>query len=332
MKKSLIALAVAGVVSAPAFAATSNVDVYGVLDAAVNHIDVDVNGTGSKGWTVGENTGNSGSRLGFKGSEDLGGGLKAVWQIESVVSVDAESSIGKRNTFVGLGGGFGTVLVGRHDTPEKISTGSLDMFADNTGDYNSNLAIVDTREQNVIAYISPSMSGLTIAAAAVAGEFTNAGDNDGLLDHYSIAAMYSNGPLYLSAAYTSLSEGYNLGTLAVFGQNVAAVGATTDDHDIFRLGVGYTMGDLKLAAVYQDIDGDNVDGSGFTVGASYAMGPMVLKAQYNNREDLLEGWTIGADYNLSKRTKAYVAYTTQSEEDGGDIDVDVFTVGMRHSF
>lgn len=335
MKKSLIALAVAGVVAAPAaFAATGNVDIYGILDASVNHIDVDIEGVANfDQWSVGENYGNSGSRLGFKGTEDLGGGLKALWQVESTISVDSTSSVGNRNTFVGVGGGFGTVLIGRHDTPEKISTGAMDFFADQTGDYNSNLTIIDTREQNVIAYISPSFSGLTLAAATVAGEGTNGGKNDGLMDHYSLAAMYANGPLAVSLAHTMISEGYNLGTLSAMGQPLAAVGATTDDHDIWRLGVSYTMGDIKVAAVYQDISGDNIDSAGWTLGAAYTMGPIVLKAQYNSREDVLEGWTLGADYNLSKRTKAYLNYTKQAEESGNvDIDLSALSAGVRHSF
>jgi len=335
MKKSLIALAVAGTFAAPAaFAATANVDVYGILDVSANNIDVKIgSSTSADAWQVGENGGTSGSRLGFKGSEDLGNGLKAIWQIESTISVDSTNSIGGRNTFVGLSGGFGTVLAGRHDTPEKISTGAMDMFADNTGDYNSTFTIIDTREQNVIAYMSPAMSGLTLMGAIVAGETSS---NDSLMDHYSVAATYNNGPLSLAGGYTNISKGYVLSDVKVFGSSLTGFGpngfTTTSDHDIFRVGASYTLGDLKLAAVYQDVDGDDVDGAGYTVGAAYTMGPIVLKGQWNSREDVLEGWTVGADYNLSKRTKAYVTYTDQEAESGSDVEISVFTVGVRHSF
>ena len=109
MKKSLIALAVAGTIAAPAaFAATANVDIYGIMNIAIqdtdaNNVDLDVV----------DNV----SRIGFKGSEDLGGGLKAIWQIEqglnaSTADQTAFGGKGLRNTFVGLSGGFGTALIG----------------------------------------------------------------------------------------------------------------------------------------------------------------------------------------------------------------------------
>ena len=141
MKKSLIALAVAGSFAAPAaFAATANVDIYGVMNIAIE--DTDVSG---RDLNVVDNF----SRIGFKGSEDLGGGLKAIWQIESQLSNNAQDgvggaydagttgdSLGNRNTFIGLSGGFGTVLAGRHDTPYKIATGKYDIFGDTIADYN----------------------------------------------------------------------------------------------------------------------------------------------------------------------------------------------------
>src|SRR4030065_149657 len=105
MKKSLIALAVAGVVSAPAFAATANVDVYGRMHFAIE--DTNVSGTDLDIKT-------NSSRIGFKGAEDLGGGLKAIWQIEqqfdaTSINDTAFGGSSLRNTFVGMSGGFGTV-------------------------------------------------------------------------------------------------------------------------------------------------------------------------------------------------------------------------------
>jgi predicted porin len=340
MKKTLIALAVAGVVAAPAaFAATSNVDIYGIIDASANSVDVDYDGSKVvDNWMVG-NVGNiDASRIGIKGTEDLGGGLKAIWQVESKLNVDAETSLGGRNTFVGVSGGFGTVLLGRHDTPEKLSTAKLDLFADSVGDYNFAGTIIDTRETNVIAYISPTFSGFHAAVAAVAGEQAT-GPNDGLADHYSMAAMYENGPIYLGAGYTSVKAGYSVSLDDLMGvQTNTGVTVTTDDVKMYRLGAGYTMGNLKLVGVYQNVDIDGAGGDiedGFTLGAAYGMGNITLKAQYNKREDLLKGYTFGADYNMSKRTKAYAVYTKQSE-DGNDVIDDlnakILSVGLRHSF
>jgi predicted porin len=340
MKKSLIALAVAGVVSAPAaFAATANVDIYGILDGSVSLVEVKAGGV-----TLIDNvqTGNVGnvdaSRFGIKGAEDLGGGLKAIWQVESKLDVDAATSIGERNTFVGLSGGFGTVVIGRHDTPEKMSTGKLDLFADSVGDYNLSGTILDTREKNVLAYIAPNFSGLTVSAAAVAGEDSGATPaNDGIADHYSLAATYENGPLYIGAGYTSVSAGYQLSALKIGGGTIDAAYTLLDDADTWRIGAGYSFGNLKLAAVYQSIELGTLDGGndsdGYSLGAAYTMGNIVLKGQYMSREDMLEGYAIGVDYNLSKRTKAYVTYTDLSEENSADdVDVSIASVGVRHSF
>ncbi len=72
-----------------------------------------------------------------------------------------------RNTFVGLAGGWGTALMGRHDTPMKISTGKLDLFADTMADYNGTVGFRDLRADNAVAYISPSFAGFTFAGAII---------------------------------------------------------------------------------------------------------------------------------------------------------------------
>jgi len=173
MKKSLIALAVAGVFAAPAFAATSNVDVYGIINIAIE--DTDGENTGGKDDTVSPGVVDNYSRIGFKGSEDLGGGLKAIYQIEIGINpndtnnnlIQNADTFSYRNTFVGLAGGWGTALMGRHDTPLKISTGKLDLFADTLADMNATVGFQDLRADNVVAYISPSFGGFTLAGAVV---------------------------------------------------------------------------------------------------------------------------------------------------------------------
>jgi predicted porin len=342
MKKSLIALAVAGLVSAPAFAATSNVDVYGVVNVAIQDTDVS-----NSDIQVTDNF----SRIGFKGSEDLGGGLKAVWQIESGLGSGSDGmgtgSIGTRNTFVGLAGGFGTFVMGRHDTPYKIATGKYDIFGDTIADYNSarldGVSLIDNnhdhRSSNVIAYISPSFSGLTIAAAVVA---TNMGANlptapanavaqENSFDAISIAAMYGNGPLTVDVAY----------------QDVDALDTTG-----WKVGAGYTMGDTKFGFVYEDVDyaGSAGDRDSWQLNVAHAMGPITLKAVYgqadvgNADQDL---WALGADYALSKRTTAYFVYGAGDNDTtaaavaasgtvaakAADVNgVNGWNIGVRHSF
>ncbi|OYY94838.1 MAG: hypothetical protein B7Y41_04580 [Hydrogenophilales bacterium 28-61-23] len=340
MKKSLIALAVAGVVSAPAFAATSNVDVYGVMNIAVETNDT--NATYGSEPAIVNNT----SRIGFKGSEDLGGGMKAIWQIESGLGTDHKSvgvsstagqvDLATRNTFVGLAGGFGTVLMGRHDTPYKLGTGSLDLFADTIGDYNQAAvdavdaldATHDARAASALAYISPTFSGFHFAAAMVLENgFTGGGLNkaDENMDAVSLTGIYSNGPLFASLSY----------------QNVEVL-----DSDAWKLGVGYTMGDAKVGFIYEAVGNYggavNLDRNSWQVNGAYNMGPIVLKASYAAVDRDLTAttsadetkWVVGVDYNLSKRTTAYLVHVS-ADNDSIATTSDGATglnIGIKHSF
>lgn len=321
MKKSLVALAVAGVVSAPAFAATSNVDVYGKVRMSMDYVDTD--GADSV-WQIQDRV----SRLGFKGSEDLGGGLKAIWQIEQQITIDtpagatdtAFGGAGLRNTFVGLSGDFGTALLGRHDTPYKLA-GSADLFADTIADSQGTTGIIgysgfDTRANNTLAYITPTMSGFHAAVAVVPGE--NPGVADGLTDAYSMAAIYNNGPLNASLAY----EDYN---------NIV-------DNSAWKINVGYAFGDLKVGGTYEDQSraAANSDAQNWLVSAAYQMGNISLMAQYGDRDSDTDAndkarWVVGAGYAFSKRTDAYIAYMND-DNGGATADVDGFTLGLNHSF
>lgn len=208
MKKALLALTLAVPLTAPVFAATANVEVYGLMTIALQ--DTDVSGVDLE---VVDND----SRIGFKGAEDLGGGLKVVWQIENGVSNNAKKSgasntgvggqvLGGRNTFIGLAGGFGTVLMGRHDTPYKMTTGRLDPFSDTIGDYNGTILngvelvmkAHDHRSPSAVAYISPAWSGFSIAAGVIASNATANGNGNQNIDAVSLSGTYSNGPLYVA--------------------------------------------------------------------------------------------------------------------------------------
>lgn len=327
MKKSLIALAVAGAFAAPAFAATSNVDVYGVMNIAIQDTNEDDRTPG-----VVDNV----SRIGFKGTEDLGGGLKAVWQIESAIGGNGSptagiggGSIGTRNTFIGLAGGFGTVLMGRHDTPYKLGTVKLDIFGDTIADYNTGrldqvacgssqcgVELIsnshDARVANALAYVSPTWSGFHFAAAVV----MSGGKDDETFDATSLTAVYENGPFFGSLSY----------------QNVEAA-----DSDAWKLGLGYSFGDTKLGFVYENVDKDPAygDRDSWLLNVAHGMGPMTLKAQYGrvDAEDLdttEDMWALGLDYSLSKRTTAYVVFAN-GDDDVND-DVAGWNIGVKHTF
>jgi predicted porin len=234
MNKKLITLAVAAAMAAPV-AAMADATMYGKLHVSIDYQDVKSNDPlrpdGFKGWGInginpalrrgGAGDATRSNRIGIKGSEDLGGGLKAIWQVELGVTLgdrdgdinngDRGSAVNMRNSFVGLAGNWGTFLIGRHDTPLKISTGALDLFSDTQADYNATIRFNDVRADNAIAYISPSWGGFQLAAAIVPGGGATANgdynlDSDSINQAWGLAGIYKNGPWYASAAYEAMSS------------------------------------------------------------------------------------------------------------------------------
>lgn len=363
MQKKLIALALASAFAAPAFAATSNVDIYGVMNLSVERIDSSVSGK-DKSTSINNNS----SRLGFKGTEDLGGGLAAIWQIESSIAADNGSgSLAARNTFVGLKGGFGTVMLGKIDTPMKGLGRAVDNFGDGIADSRNILGstrvaganIWDARTNNSIQYVTPDFSGLSASLAYVTdtgiGNNTNAPCITGLdcnkNDAWSVAANYNNGPLLLGAGY----EKHNV------------LNATTSPNDIsskiWRVIAGYSFAGAKIGGLYEKASGDLLsnndnlaDRKAWGLFGNYAIGAITLKANYLKADDTsnvanssAKQYTLGADYALSKRTTAYAFYAKVKNDSAagyglgaagtsnfalgntGD-DPSVFGLGMKHSF
>lgn len=342
MRTSILALAVAGAVATPALAATSNVDVYGLMTIALQ--DTDVSGVDLE---VVDND----SRVGFKGTEDLGGGLKAIWQIENGISNNAKKSgaantgiggqsLASRNTFIGLSGGFGTALMGRHDTPYKMSTGRLDPFSDTIGDYNGTILdgvelvmkAHDHRSPAAIAYISPTWSGFSFAAAAIATNATANGNSNDTFDAISISATYNNGPLYAAVAFQNVEDA------DAFVYGTGAVTTPFDESSAWKVGIGYTIGDARLGFVYENVDTDITAGGSserdsWLINGIYNIGPIALKAQYGQVDAGAADqslWAIGMDYNMSKRTTAYLVYGNGDNETGADVSG--WNLGVKHSF
>ena len=367
MKKSLIALAVAGAVSAPAMAATSNVDIYGNIGLSYDYVNTGSNvaGEDKKLSRVSSNS----SRIGFKGSEDLGGGLAAIWQIEQQFDWDngtqnllasaAPNPVGTgtlannnglnlRNTFLGLSSkSMGTVLMGKHDTPYKIATGKLDIFSDTSADYNNIVANVrgsilfDLRPGNVLAYITPTFNGIHGAIAYVFGNElgTISAPNQSA---WSAMGMYDNGPIFASLAYETHNN---------------LVGS--EDRHAWKLGAGYNFGDGQVGFIYEDaqaIVGANAQNrKAYYLNGQYNMGNIALKAAYGHAGKLdtvadsgANTYSLGADYNLSKRSRLYAQYTKTNNDTNGTYslgagggssiaagagtDPSVFSIGMRHTF
>jgi predicted porin len=258
------------------------------------------------------------NRVGVKGSEDLGNGLKAIYQLEFGVNFgDANipgglnDGVSIRNSFVGLAGSFGTVLVGRHDTPLKISTGKLDLFSDTIADYNGTVGFDDIRADNAIAYISPSFSGFSFMGALVAPGSGTAGygqniNSDQINGAYSLAGIYNNGPFYASAAYESLSAEMFMDSQTSLDGNAACVGANGqktltcnyvgDDYDKWRFGLGLLdWNGFTLTGIYEQQD--NLPG-GQTTTETWFIDPdgVVTRAGVANGFEKQKLWQVQAAY------------------------------------
>ncbi len=358
MKKKLLALAVAGAFVAPV--AMADVTVYGQANVSVDIVNDGAVNNSTRTNHVSSNV----SRLGFKGSEDLGDGLSAIWQVEQLITIDnsgAGDTLTTRNTFAGLSSGsMGTVLLGRHDTPYKIATRGLDLFADTVADNRSIMGFAgahDARLTDVAAYISPAMSGLTLAIATVAGAETAAA-NTTKGGAWSLAGMYNAGPVNASLSYQAIDVGTaGTGTMGGFGG-----AAANDKLKAWKLGGGYTMDALQMNLVYEKTSssgsiGNALDRSAIYLAGKYSVSASdAVKLAYTNAGKVnsmtnTEGtqFSLGYDHSMSKNTTVYALYSKITNKAaasytfsqatsvsgamaGADSDPSVFSLGMKHAF
>ena len=287
MQKKLIALAVAGLASTGAFA-QANVTVYGIADGSFDVVRV----SNTAGNAAGDNDlGNTtrvstnSSLIGFKGAEALGNGLTAVFQLESGVSFENTGSFGAtRDSFVGVAGGFGTVVLGNLTGPTRALGAAVDVNAGATGiGANSALlgklggylvnttdlagsypgaapntttncarsstctSIFDTRWKNAIAYVSPSFAGLSVTAAYVANENKAfQGASAANTTGYDVGLKYANGPAMAAVTYNAVS----------LGQTFAGGSKQADVSD-FRVGGSYDFGIASVRALFDHARADH---------------------------------------------------------------------------
>lgn len=345
MKKTLISLAVAAaMVPAAAMADTSNVTVYGKVNVSYDRLDNDA----EKGGFVSSNH----TRLGFKGSEDLGDGLKAVFQYETAVNLDGTGAGAglfgdQRDTFAGVSGSFGAVTLGRQAW-SNLYKGDADFFIDGIGGPSVWLDGGKPRANNTIKYATPNMNGFdasltyvtpggregnginnTVAAPAAGNgtlEAAQMNPNNTTESSYALRAAYNNGPLF--AALTYVDEGSN---------------AATPDTKVTSLAASYAFGPGKVAAQYvraKDVNnnvGDD-DKRLWTIGGSYKVTASgTVKVNYtdinkggaatttsNAGADMI---AIGYDHALSKRTSVYATYARANNDSIGTYTVTGATHG-----
>ena len=350
MEKKLIALAVVSVVAAPlaAHAQTANVTLYGRLN-----LDVEViNGRQADGSNprVSRLSSNS-SRLGFRGVEALGGGLNAIFQIESNVQGDtgntSASGFASRETFVGLQGGWGTFKMGKFFLPlddtfvvwGNVPTFSSSIFSYDAlfanGGFSKGTGSFDDRVGNALRYDSPVWSGFNFGAgialrdssgfADLAPPAGSNGEHTAELRHayvWSGTAAYNNGPLQVATGYE---------------RNVKVRGPDLSDYD-WTITAAYNFGLVRPALVYEHTKYDTPTGDlkrdFWGVSVTAPIGAGVFYAFYGDASDgkgsaavgtRVGGTTKGSDagakqweitytYPLSKRTSVYGGYVKIDNE------------------
>ena len=332
MKKSLIALAV--LAASGAAMAQSSVTLYGVADAGVTYLN------GADNWSGVTSGNNLTSRLGFRGVEDLGGGLKANFVIEGGFNLDngdgasgyagAKAGEGfqfKRRSTVGLSGGFGEVRMGRELTAAYNATARYDVFGSvgigqsrlwadgGVVDASANATAVTTNQRisNALTYVSPDFSGFKFGLNYGFGETTASNSDSGYL---GAGLTYDNGPLSLGLGLERLNNGAN--------------SVATSDIDAWSLGGSYDFGVVKLLGGYRASTVDRAAGenkrNGAYVAVTAPVGPGLVRASYNRYENKYNGgkdkadqFAVGYVYGLSKRTSVYGTYAYIKNKDGANL-------------
>jgi predicted porin len=258
-------------------------------------------------WDVVNNT----SRLGVMGSEDLGGGLSAIYQYEFGVDVTEGGNFdGNRPKFVGLKGGFGQISLGTQDTPYYNVAGIVDIFNTDKsfgavawlgGSFNGfgvNLSPSQAtgegallRLENSLYYTTPEFSGFSGEAMLVmnGAENNSQGYSDGI-DLWNIALKYNNGPFFAGVSYIQLDgnkvvdDDLVLGTDLDMDQWVAGLGYTAGP---FGVGLIYERGTLNAFGLLRDFTVDGVrvfpgsdDAQNWYLTGEYAFGNNTLRAAY----------------------------------------------------
>lgn len=307
MNHKIIALAVLGLCSGLA-QAQSSVTLYGVVDLAVERVK---GATSVARVSSGQQ---QGSRWGLRGSEDLGGGMKAVFQIESGFNADTGTS-GQggrafgRQSFVGLTGGFGGVRLGRQYSPMDdiagvAGTKTYDVLSVvpviGNGDYN--------RVNNAITYLSPSFGGTTLQAQYSLGEERSSSDpSKDFGKQMSLHVLHTSGPLTAG-----------LGLMRVLDANGTTAGKQPQNA---LLAVGsYDFGTFKLTGYFDQEDKAAEKLKVFGLSLGFKLGETLLsvgvaQAKNVNGSSALDDakiYTLQANHNLSKRTALYGHLTAVS--------------------
>ncbi|MEP6875673.1 MAG: porin [Burkholderiales bacterium] len=343
MKKFALLAALAAI-SASA-AAQSSVTLFGVVDANVNYVkngDLKLKSAGSNGANT--------SRLGVRGLEDLGGGLKAGFWLETGLNPDTGTQsdgtrFWNRRSTVSLLGNFGEVRLGRDFTPTYTGYSDYDVFGDNglaaSGKFDSSLGTTrttGTRADNLVQYFTPGNLGGFYGRATV-----GAGEGVSGKKYFGGRAGYATGPLDVSASYGQTT--------------VTAVSNGDDKFKTADIGASYDFGVVKASGYYTQSKTGALKIAVYNIGATVPLGQGQLRASYihanssgttdagldTNPNDANQ-FALGYLYNLSKRTALYTTVAAVKNKGAATFAVASaptlvagekstgVEVGLRHSF
>jgi predicted porin len=346
MQKKLMALAVAGALSAPvaAFAQASNVQIYGRANVGVDNYQA---GGGATEVKARMRVFDQGSRLGVRGSEDLGGGLKAIFQIESGVNIDSGTGNGQsgaantstgtfasRDSYAGLEGGFGRIQMGRlalwytNGVVEQMTANYVNIGTPESSGALSKIGQPLVRQSNVLMYTTPTFGGFNVGGYYVPNSETAAAGAD------------------TNARITGLVANYSgvVNVKADWAKNKTVAGTTPGDITGVKVGVGYPYapgGQVSLIVINLTRDnfnagGDKLKQRGLVATWEHVFGNIQPLAQYarSNKATGCSGAAsattcddsestsvmVGARYLLSKRTAAYVTYNKTTNKANSALD------------
>lgn len=352
MKKSLIALAV--LAASGAAMAQSSVTVYGRLDAGIGSGKVGTvnNGVGPVSNSQLFSNQLTTSRLGFRGTEDLGGGMSAIFGLETGLNPDAPSptTLGDRAAFVGLSGGFGTIKLGRHDTsfddirdlmvssnlwdsPFYTSVETVLGTGGSATNGVSTLADYGDRASNQIRYESPSFSGFTFGVSHAFDE-SKAFNRD--VTAFNV--RYKAGNLDVGVAHQENS------------QRVVAPTLVTESNaiDYTTVAAAYNFGSFRVSGGWNQAKQTEVaspiKANTYTIGVNVPVNALDFSVGYSTGKSKQAGATLekgsafsaGVTYSLSKRTRLYALLTNGDVENGTTgakrFQRDQYAVGVAHTF
>jgi predicted porin len=340
--KRIATLALAAAAAAGAHA-QSTVTLFGVVDANVRHVK-----NGSQTVKSLSNNGLNSSRLGFRGSEDLGGGLRASFWLEHGFNIDTgtqtdASRFWNRRSTVSLSGGFGELRLGRDFTPFYIGYADFDVFGDNgiaaAGKFSDRLgsnADTLTRADNQVSYFLPAMGGLYGQLSVSAGEGTGGKKSGGA------RIGYNAGPLNVSLAY---------------GRTEVTPIAGFDEHEVIATGASYNFGPVRLSGYFLRDEFANAKLDTVSIGAAVPLGNGTIRAAYtranakgrNAAGVAIDGndadqVALGYVHALSKRTAIYATFARVDNDGAAAYAVATsptpvagakstgYELGLRHTF